>query len=106
MGLLDQNVPNDDVHNVWVLALQGVTAKVNELITYALADNTDEGAEKVTAALAAAKPGEFVGVPIRFVNQADPTTIHIQPHLWGMWCLTQRYMSSAELFGGSPQPNT
>jgi hypothetical protein len=98
MGFLDQN----DFHNVWVLGLQGSTAKVNELILYALADNTEEAAQEVTAALEAAKPGEFVGVPIRFVNQADPTTIHVQPHLWGMWCVLQRYLSSAEIFGGNP----
>jgi hypothetical protein len=106
MGILDQNVPKTDVHNVWVLALQGSTAKVNELIVYALADNTEEGAQEATAALEAAKPGEFVGLPIRFVNQPDSTTVHIQPHLWGMWCINQRYLSTAELFGGSLPPAT
>ncbi len=43
--------------NVWFLALQGTTARPNEFLLYALADNTEDGAKSAEAALKAAKPG-------------------------------------------------
>lgn len=71
-----------DVVNAWALALQGATAKPNEFLIYALADNSEEGAKQVESDLDAAKPGDFVAVGVRFANLMETTTLHVQPHLW------------------------
>lgn len=91
---------NPDVVTAWALALQGSTFKHNEMIMYALADNSDTSAQRVEASLAAAKPGDFVAVEVRFTNLMDSTKLHVQPHLWAAWCVTQRTITAAEMFGG------
>ena len=45
--------------NVWFLALQGTTARPNEFLLYALADNTEDGAKSAEAALKAANTTSF-----------------------------------------------
>jgi hypothetical protein len=95
---MTQNYP--DVVNVWALALQGATAKPNEFLMYALADNSADGAKQVEAALKAAQPGQFVDVDVRFTNLVDATTLHIQPHLWGLWCVQERTMPASEMYAG------
>ena len=89
--------------NVWFLALQGTTARPNEFLLYALADNTEDGAKSAEAALKAAKPGEFVDVEVRFPNLVDSTTLHVQPHLWGLWCVSERVVSTLEMFASRKQ---
>ncbi|MBX9922193.1 MAG: hypothetical protein K2Y33_20565 [Mycolicibacterium frederiksbergense] len=91
-----------DVVNAWALALQATTARPSEFLLYALADNTAEAAKQVEVDLKAAKPGEFVAVDVRFTNMMDTTTLHVQPHLWGVWCVMERTIPAAEMFAGSP----
>jgi hypothetical protein len=85
----------------WALALQHPLSKPNEHLVYALADDNADAAKKIERALAAAKPGEFVCVPIRFTNMPDVTNAYIQPHLWGFWCVVQRAVGVNQLFGGA-----
>ncbi|WP_342314725.1 hypothetical protein LIX17_26135 (plasmid) [Mycobacterium avium subsp. hominissuis] len=92
-----------DVVNMWTLVLQGTTAKTNELLLYALADNSAEGAKKAEADLKAARPGEFVEVAVRFANMLDSSTVHVQPHLWGLWCVMERTVPASEFFGAQPR---
>lgn len=87
---------------VWFLALQSTTARPNEFLMYALADNSVEGAKRAETALKAAQPGEFVDVEVRFANLVDATTVHVQPHLWGLWCVSERIVSTMEMLA-SPQ---
>ncbi|MGJ6127484.1 hypothetical protein QN239_33425 [Mycolicibacterium sp. Y3] len=88
-----------DVVNMWALALQGTTAKTNELLVYALADNSADGAKRAEADLKAARPGEFVEVAVRFANMMDTSILHVQPHLWGLWCVMERTVPASEFFG-------
>lgn len=88
-----------DVVHMWALALQGTTAKTNELLLYALADNSADGAKKAEADLKAARPGEFVEVAVRFANMMDTSTLYVQPHLWGLWCVMERTVPASEFFG-------
>lgn len=90
-----------NVVNVWALALQGANARHNEFLVYQLADNSEEGAQRVEADLKAAKPGEFVDVEVRFANMIDATTLHVQPHLWATWCVHERTVPATELYAGS-----
>jgi hypothetical protein len=90
-----------DVVNAWALALQGATAKPNEFLIYALADNSEEGAKQVESDLDAAKPGDFVAVGVRFANLMETTTLHVQPHLWATWCVMERTIPASEMFGGT-----
>lgn len=90
-----------DVVNAWALALQGATAKPNEFLIYALADNSVEGAKRVESDLDAAKPGDFVAVEVRFANLPQDTTLHVQPHLWATWCVMERTIPCVEMFGGA-----
>lgn len=69
---------------------------------YALADDTNENAKKVESDLAAAQPGDFVCVPVRFTNMVDVTNVYIQPHRWGLWCVLRKAVAPEELFGGAP----
>ncbi|MFV8141944.1 hypothetical protein ACNQR7_30640 [Mycolicibacterium senegalense] len=85
----------------WALVLQNPTSKPNEFLIYALGEDTDESAMKVESDLKAAAPDEFVCVPIRFANLAEPTNVYIQPHRWGLWCVVQKAVGPEELFGGS-----
>lgn len=39
---------------------------------------------------------------VRFTNMMDTTTLHVQPHLWGVWCVMERTIPAAEMFAGSP----
>lgn len=50
----------------WSVALQHPTSSDNNFLIYALAEDNDESAMAVEAALKAAQPGEFVCVPVRF----------------------------------------
>lgn len=88
-----------NVVNQWVLGLQGITAKTDEFLMYALADNSAEGAQRVEDDIKAAKPGEFVDIEVRFVNMMDSATVHVQPHVWGLWCVVERTMPATEMFG-------
>lgn len=99
---MTQNYP--DVVNAWALALQPTTARPSEFLIYALADNTAEAARKVESDLKAAKPGDFVDVAVRFTNMVDTTTLHVQPHMWGVWCVMERTVLAAEMFAGSAEP--
>lgn len=85
----------------WTLQLQSRHSKFSEFFVYALAENTAAEAAEVEAMMAAALPGEFVCVPIRFVNLPDPTKVYIQPHHWGLWTITQRHFTPDQLLGGS-----
>lgn len=89
------------VVNAWALALQSSTAKPNEFIVYALSDNSSDGAKKVESDLDAAAPGDFVAVQVRFANLPQDITLRVQPHLWGAWCVMERTITSAEMFGGA-----
>lgn len=91
---------NHDVVNAWALALQSVTAKPNEFIIYALSDNSADGAKRVEDNLDAAKPGDFVKVKVRFTNLPQDTELRVQPHLWATWCVMERTITTAEMFGG------
>lgn len=93
-----------DVVNAWALALQATTARPSEFLIYALADNRADAAKKVEADLKAAKPGEFVDVDVRFTNMMDSTTLHVQPHLWGAWCVMERTIPADEMFAGAQPP--
>lgn len=85
----------------WALALQNPPATPDQFLLYALADDTDEGAQKVEADLSAAKPNEFVRVPVRFTNMVDTTNVYIQPHKWGLWCVIRRAVHPNEFIRGS-----
>ena len=87
------------VVNAWALALQSTAAPPDQFMLYGLADNSADAAKRVEAELKAAKPGEFVGVEIRFANMMDTTTLHVQPHLWGAWCVLERTLPASEMFG-------
>lgn len=76
-----------------------------------MADDTEEGAKdakEVETALAAAQPGEFACVPIRFANMAGATNVYIQPHRWGLGAScnarSAKTNSSAEDTTNSSQP--
>lgn len=97
---MTQDYP-DSVVTAWALALQGTTAKTDEFLLYALADNSAEGAKRVEADLKSAAPGDFVDVEVRFANMVDAVTLHVQPHLWGLWGLVERTMLATEMFGRS-----
>ncbi|WP_353365309.1 hypothetical protein [Mycobacterium sp.] len=84
----------------WALALQHPLSRPNEFLVYALADDNAEAAKKIERALATAKAGEFVCVPVRFMDMPDATNAYIQPHQWGFWCVVQRAVEVNQLFGG------
>jgi len=94
---MTQSYPN--VVNAWALALQSTSAPPDQFMVYGLADNSVDGAKRVEAELKAAEPGEFVAVEIRFANMVDTTTLHVQPHMWGAWCLVERTIPATEMFG-------
>ena len=85
----------------WSVALKHPTTTSNDFLIYALADDNDESAKAVEAALKAAQPGEFVCIPVRFANLADATNVYIQPHLWGLWCVVQRAIDVNQMYGGT-----
>ncbi len=93
-----------EVINAWALALQSCTARPNEFLLYALADNSVDAAKLVEAELQAAKPGDFVAVKVRFANMMDTTVVYVQPHLWGVWFVAERTMLATEMFGGAAAP--
>ena len=83
----------------WTLALQHSTSRTE--INYALAISTEEEALAVESALAAATPGSFVRVAVRFTNLPDVTNVYLQPHEYGMWRIVQRAFLPMDFVGGN-----
>ncbi|MBE5459760.1 hypothetical protein E3G49_001424 [Mycobacteroides abscessus] len=89
----------DGTVEAWQLLLQGATAKTNEMLMYYLGEDRAV-AEEVERNLAAAEPGEFVPVKVRFTNLLDETTLYVQPHIWGVWAVIQKVMTTSEVYAG------
>ncbi|MFL0286796.1 hypothetical protein ACJH6J_20350 [Mycobacterium sp. SMC-18] len=100
MGILDGAVAGGTVL-CWSVALQHPTSRGNDFLIYALAEDNDESAKAVEAALKAAQPGEFVCVPVRFMNLVHATNVYIQPHMWGMWCVVQQAIDVNQMYGST-----
>lgn len=89
---------SNETVKVWQIVLQGTTAKTDEHLVYLIGED-ENTAKRVERDLAAAKPGEFVPIPVRFANQLDGVTMYIQPHLWGLWVVAPRILPAAALYG-------